>query len=369
MTINKDIKPDSNKDWRPSLKQIAEECGLTASTVSRILNRNKDFKCAPKTAKMVFDTAKKYKYLPNQLLHSMRGGRTRCVGVIMPLKGAFFSDIVHGIHHKLAENNHAMMLEWNDASIHSDGGERETVMIHRLIEHRVDGIILFPSNENATELYFREVLEREISLLVIDIPLPGVETDFVGTDNIDCGCKAGDYLLDQGHRQMFSLLPAGEFAGHPFVERVRGFEDAVKGNSGINYRRIEYTQRVEGFYDHKVLVAHNMAEAVRPILECSRPCAVFCGNDNIARDFYQIVKKASLRIPDDISVVGVANTDFSELLDPALTSIDQHPFDIGAKAAEEIMKRLENGGGTVSPTLHLSIKGTLVIRNSVKVIS
>ena len=369
MTIRKNIKSAGAKDWRPSLRQIAEECGLTVATVSRILNGKKNFKCNPKTAKLVLAVARKHKYLPNRLLNNMRGGRTRSIGVILAMRMSMQAEIIHGIHHELVDNNYVMIQEWNDATIHSDGGERERVMIHRLIEHRVDGIILFPTNENATELYFKEVLEREIPLVVLDIPLRGVDTDFVGTDNFDCGRQAASFLISQGHRQLFSLLPAGEFAGHPFVERIRGFEDAVRNISDVEYMRIEYVQKVEGIRDRKVFTSNNMSEAVLPVLKSSKPCAVFCGSDNIAKEFYQIVKNSGRKIPDDISVIGVGNLDFTELLDPPLTSIDQHPFEIGAQAAAMILKRLENGSGTSATPLHLSMKGTLIARNSVKVIS
>ena len=364
MTIRKNMKPKAGRDWRPSLKQIAEECGLTVATVSRILNGKKNFN--PKTVKMVFTVAKKHKYLPNKLLQSMRGGHTRSIGVIVPVLGSLFSEFIHGIHHELAANNYGMMLEWNDASIHTDGGENETVMLHRLIERRVDGIILFPTNENATEPYFREVRERGIPLVVLDIPLSGVDTDFVGTDNFDCGKQAGKMLFESGHRHMFSLIPAGEKEGHPFVERVMGFEDAIRNFNGVKYDKLEYAQKVEGIRDRQVKVSHKMEETVLPILKCPHPCAVFCGNDLIARDLYRLIKKEGRKIPDDISIVGAGNLEFSEFLNPPLTTINQHPFEIGSQAAKLILERIGQTSNAPVTPLRLNIKGTLVPRDSVK---
>ena len=364
MTIRKNMKPKAGRDWRPSLKQIAEECGLTVATVSRILNGKKNFN--PKTVKMVFTVAKKHKYLPNKLLQSMRGGHTRSIGVIVPVLGSLFSEFIHGIHHELAANNYGMMLEWNDASIHTDGGENETVMLHRLIERRVDGIILFPTNENATEPYFREVRERGIPLVVLDIPLSGVDTDFVGTDNFDCGKQAGKMLFESGHRHMFSLIPAGEKEGHPFMERVRGLEDSIRNITTVQYQRLEYVQKIEGIRDLRVKISNNMEETAIPILKSVQPCAVFCGNDLIARDLYRLIKKEGRKIPDDISIVGAGNLEFSEFLNPPLTTINQHPFEIGSQAAKLILERIGQTSNAPVTPLRLNIKGTLVPRDSVK---
>ncbi len=116
-------------------------------------------------------------------------------------------------------------------------------------------------------------------------------------------------------------------------------------------------------------ISHNLAEAVAPILTCSQPCAVFCVSDNIARELYQIVKKAGRRIPDDVSVVGAGNLDFGELLAPPLTSIDQHPFEIGTQAVTLIFKRLQEKVSADAGPLHVSVKGRLVPRDSVRRLS
>ncbi len=362
------LKTDRKEDasgYRSTIRQIADECGLSLSTVSRILNRKKNFKCSPKTAKKVFDVAKKYKYLPNRLLGSMRGGHTRCIGVICSMRLSFGTEIIHGIHHGLVANNHVMILEWNDATMYTDGGERESEILHRLLEHRVDGIILAPTNENASELYFREVRERGLPLLLLDTPLTGIDTDFVGTDNFDCGQKAGNFILAQGHRQIFSLIPSG-MPSFSFGERVKGFEDAVSNARGIKYRKIEYEQKFEGIQDGKVHFSNNMRKSVLPIVECSQPCLVFCGNDDIAKELYRIVKNAGRRIPDDVSVIGVGNLNFSELMEPPLTSIDQYPFEIGSQAAALMLKRLQEGDSSSTPHIQLRVKCKLVIRDSVK---
>jgi LacI family transcriptional regulator len=365
-SIARKIPPPS--DWRPSLKQIAADCGVTVATVSRILNSKSDFHCSAKTDKKVRESAAKHKYLPNQLTRGIRDGRTRAIGVISAERLSFHTEIIHGIHHGLADNDYVMIHEWNDAVLHTDQGEREKVIIQRLIQHRVDGIILFPTNQNAAELYFCEVKERNIPLVVMDIPLPHIDADFVGTDNHDCGFQAGKFLIAQGHRDLFTLLPSGELPGHPFMERAKGFEDAVESASNIGYQRLEYVQKLTGFSDRQASIATNIETVVKPLLTAPHPIAVFCVSDMIAKDVYRLAKAQGCHIPDDISVIGVGNLDYSELIDPPLTTFEQHPYEIGLEAALLILKRLQKSSSSraVPRYTPLHLKTDLILRESVR---
>lgn len=359
--------PSPARKWRPSLKRIADECGLTIATVSRILNEKSNFSCTAETAERVRAVAANHKYMPNRLTRGIRDGRTNSIGVISGERSSFHAEVIHGIHHALAENNHVMIHEWNDATIHTDKGERETVMLRRLLEHRVDGIILFPTNEDATDLYFREVKERGIPLMILDLPLSRIETDFIGSDNIDCGRQAGAYLIRQGHRSLYTLLPSEQTLSHSFLERIRGFEEAVGSVPNIKYQRLEYAQTLIGFSDRSAVMTNKMKEALEPLFAVPEPVAVFCMSDGIAKDLYRHAKAKGKRIPDDISVLGAGNLDFAEMIDPPLTSFEQHPYDIGFQAASTVLKRLEEDQPT--PPVHQALKCLLVERESVRRIS
>jgi len=361
--------PGPARRWRPSLKRIADECGLTIATVSRILNDKSNFSCTPETAQRVRKVAANHRYMPNQLTRGIRDGRTRSIGVISAERLSFHAEIIHGIHHALAANNYVMIHEWNDATIHTDKGERETVMLRRLLEHRVDGIILSPTNEDATDLYFREVKERGIPLVILDIPLSRIETDFIGTDNVDCGRQAGDFLIRQGHRRLFSLFPSAQTLANSFGERITGLEEVIGSVGDIRYQRLEYAQALTGFSDRSAVMTNNMMDVLEPLFAVPDPVAVFCVNDLIAKDLYRLAKARGKRIPDEISVVGVGNLDFADLLDPPLTSFEQHPYEIGFQAASSVLKRLQEDAPAVPPPVHLALKCDLVARQSVRRIS
>lgn len=331
-----------------NLKKIAEKVDLSLMTVSRAL-RNSPL-VSPKTRERVIAAAEKLHYRPNRLMIGVRTGRSQTAGVIVPPGAPFYNFIVEGIHDELADADYAMMLSWNKANIASPGDTQEQRFIHRLLEHRVDGIILRPTMDKATTDYFSEVWEQNVPLIVVDRRLHGVDCDFVGTDDKAVGWAAATHLMSLGHRRL------GHLAGPATVStaqlRRRGFVLAAARKGDGVVTAVHEASQFEDVVEDAILLLKT-----RP-----RPTAVFAANDNGACSVMEAARKLGLKIPGDLSVIGCGNLITGKLADPPLTTFDQHPYRVGRRAAAQLIERVRNSGTSQYETIEIAPE--LILRAS-----
>lgn len=164
-----------------SMKQIAERAGVSMMTVSRVLRNESNV--AAETEKLIRGIADELGYKPNRLVRGMQSGRSGIVSVVMPAGHAIGPTILEGIYDHLHEKDMMMALD----IVHGNFGDRafaeQSKVINRLLESRVDGFILLPVNEEASPLYFKEIVDRKIPLVLVDRNTTHFEADFVGTDD------------------------------------------------------------------------------------------------------------------------------------------------------------------------------------------
>ncbi|MGC8540751.1 MAG: LacI family DNA-binding transcriptional regulator [Phycisphaerae bacterium] len=333
---------------KANLKKIAEKVDLSLMTVSRAL-RNSPL-VSPKTRDRVMAVAEKLHYRPNMLMVGVRTGRSRTAGVIVPPSATFHNFILEGIHDELADADYAMMLSWNKTNIASAGDMQERRFIHRLLEHRVDGIILRPTLDKATDDYFSEIWEQNVPLIVVDRRLHGVRCDFVGTDDEAVGWVAAAHLMSLGHRRL------GHLAGPATVStaqlRRRGFELAAARTGEGVATTVHEAPQFEDVVEDAILLLRT-----RP-----RPTAVFAANDDGACCVMEAARKLGLKIPEDLSVIGCGNLISGKLADPPLTTFDQHPYRVGRRAAGRLMERIRSSRTIQYETIEIAPE--LVLRAS-----
>jgi LacI family transcriptional regulator len=311
-----------------TMKTIAEEAGVTLTTVSRILN-NKGGKYADKTKERIFEIADRLKYRPNALVLGMQSGKTGTAGVMIPTSEWFYSQIVAGIHEVFLDNEILMLLDWNSRSINKKDDTLERRIIHQLVDRRVDGIILRPTCEEFERSYFEEIWERDIPLILVDREMANVSTDFVGTDGEAGGRAAADYLISLGHRSML-FIGAGEQVSTS-RRREDGFRKIMSESPNACCKTIDIA---------------DAAETLPTMLSrTDRPTAVFCYNDPVAEQILPVLQELGLSIPGDISLLGFGNEQ-SGNCPVALSTFDQHPQLIGKTAAEIYLERVNGEAGT-----------------------
>ncbi len=346
MTIN------MSKFGKVNQKEIAKELGVSQSLISKILAGKNE--ASPKVKEKILKAVKDKGYRPNFLVLGMQTGQTKTIGVVVP-PDDFHSGIVQGIHDYLDNAGYAMILVWNKEHVASLDSRKELEYIHRLVDRRVDGVILRPTHDDVSDLYFKEVSERGIPLVVVDRELASTHYDFVGTDDIAGGEMAAKYLLGLGHRCL------AQIAGPSFVstskDRRIGFERAVAefGQDAV-CRTIEAPE------------FRNVEKEVLQLLQVNpRPTAVFGANDNTASEVYKVAVSLGIKIPEDLSVIGFGDLVLGGYMSPPLTTLRQNTYKIGEEAAKMLLGRCAGGKVRTSTQGKIRLKPELVVRGSTSV--
>ncbi len=328
---------------RVSQQDIAREANVSRVTVSLVL-AGKD-QTSEATRKRVLEVAARLRYRPNLLVQGMQSGRTGAVGLIMPPSMHFHGQIARGIHDELVKNDYVPIQLWTNSS--PEGKATELAQIHRLVDRRVDGVIIFPADASVPDVHYREIWERNIPLVTVDRETT-THADHVGTDEELGGQLVAEHLLKLGHKRFAHLT----YPNRPgSVSRRRdAFLKLVK-KAGGECKVYEGEQK-------------DFSRLARELLEHSpRPTAVFAATDLIAMKIYAAAAECGLEIPGHISVMGYADFPFSEDLVPPLSTVRQDPYQIGTVAAKVLLDRVLNRESSMAPRKCL-IKPEVVIRKS-----
>jgi len=340
----------ASKPSRPpkaNIRQVAKAAGVSLITASRAISGRGSV--AEATRERVLAVARRLKYRPNRLASAVLGGRSHTVGVMIPIGSWFQAQIIRGIHDTLSEQGYLPIVHFhgNGPGAVRDGDE--LTFLHRLIEHRVDGLIFFPSDESVTHNYLKEVWGRGLPLVAVDRRLARTNADFSGTDDTAGGRMVAEYLVSLGHRRIAHVT--GESWVSTYNDRRRGFEEGIRAQTDVAYHRVECVQ--------------SDCEAVaRDLLTCpDRPTAIFAASDRMAAHIYTAAEVAGLRIGSDLAVVGFADLIEAQGLRPRLTTVRQDAVEIGANAARLLLDRLEGRVSSPQPR-SMRLMPRLVVRDS-----
>ena len=339
-----------------SLKQIAAQTNVSIATVSKVLSGREDV--SDKTRLRVLKVARELSYRPNLLVRGMQTGRTQSIGLMVPSgDNPFFTNIVHGVHDFLQQQDYVPILLW--ASRRSDKTwvcRTELEVIQQLVDRRVDGLIVSPIEDDASDDYLHEIHDHQLPMVAVDRVLPNsLKADFVGTDDFHGGVVAAEHLLGLGHRHIL------HFAGPEFAstgrDRRKGFESVIRKCANVRYDVVVDPT----FAGDPACIQAYFSE--HPKL----PTAIFAANDYIAMRLYSGITQRKLRVGADVAIIGFADLPFTEFLQPTLTTIRQNPIDIGRKAAQLVLNRIQNTStsdpDSYSP-VQIRLKPELIIRES-----
>ncbi len=336
-------KTSSNKIL--NIKDFSEIAGVSVATVSRVFSGKQTV--TKKTKEKILTLADQYGFRPNQVAKSSFGGKTKSIGVLLcRLSCSYFADIAIGIQRELLNVDYLPIV----IDLGEDG---ERIGLKRLVDHRVDGIILSIADQSLTEKEIAEITRFSLPVVTVDGTGYKMAYDNVSSDDRAGSRLAGKYLADYGHRQI-GFVCSSSFGSLPMLSRLEGLRSALADNDIV--LRDRDIIHLEGNHSNQV------KKLVEYLSTPERPTAIYAFNDNDALPVYQAAHQANLRIPTDLSVIGHAGLNFSKVMMPPLTTIQQDGKGIGQKAAQLILERLNNNDMPLRKELH---PVSLVERNSV----
>lgn len=334
------------KKYIVSLKDIASETGVSVSTVSRVIKEKGEI--AAETRERVMEAARKLGYHSNKLIEGMKTGKTRTVGVLISIGDHFFSQIVQGIHNGLTTKGYLPIVVWPKGD-----GSNEQALIHRLLEQRVEGIIMRPLQDWADTNYFNDVIERGLPIVTVNRKLHA-KVDFIGTDDYKGGWLAADHLLRQGHRHIVHFQ--GPQYASPAILRKQGFAHRMAESSDATHYYIgdaaEYLPESD--------------QVLQFLKDNPQITAMTCFNDYCAAAVFDAAHTLGIRIPEDLAVIGFGALPFGDHLRPQLTTLDQRPFEIGARAVAMLFDQLKQDSRQKEPQ-EVRIEPELILRGSTTV--
>jgi LacI family transcriptional regulator len=338
-----------------SQRAIGELAGVSQATVSLVLAGRKVN--SEETRQRVLSAAKELRYRPNLLVHGMQTGKSKMIGVMAPPYDYYWSRILYGIHDELAENDYVPITVWpthNGREVEASNGYEtdELSQIHRLLDRRVDGVILWPPTASLFSEHVAEFSSRDLPMVTIDHILPSTfHADSVGSDEGLGGQLVAEYLCKLGHRRI------GHIAGPTVTSwgslRRRAFEKALASCPGATCLTSEAPA------GHPTLATDVIREM---LLREDRPTAIFAASDLLAKVVYRVAAKLNLSITRDLTVVGYSDDDFAAELNPPLTTVRQDAYQVGRRAAEIVIDRASGGGERRA--MHAMLPVSLIIRES-----
>ncbi len=328
---------------RVSQQDIAREANVSRVTVSLVL-AGKD-QTSEETRKRVLEAAKRLRYRPNLLVQGMQTGRTGAIGVIMPVSMHFHGQIAKGVHDELVEADFVPVQLWTSPRTHTK--ELELEQIHRLVDRRVDGMIIFPIDVSVPDVHFQEIWQREIPLVTVDRETT-THADHVGTDEELGGRLAAEHLLSLGHKHALHVTFPGR--GGNMHRRAQSFAKVMEQGGG----------KVEIIAAHPDEIRSPLKDALS---RKPRATALFAGMDPLALKAYGVAAELGIRIPEQLSVVGYADFPFAADMAPPLTTVKQDPYQMGRQAARILLDRILDRAHSAAPHRY-HFAPELVVRQS-----
>jgi LacI family transcriptional regulator, purine nucleotide synthesis repressor len=329
---------------KPTIYDVAEKAGVSIATVSKVVNNTG--RISEKTRNKVVKIMRDLDYQPSSVAAALTSKQTFTIGVLVPdISNAFFAEVARALENNAREMGYSIILCSTDYQI-----EREHEYLELLQKKQVDGIIIATEPED-WEAY-KILQKRDIPHLMFSVDSLGFSSHIVTTDDVRGGYIAGRYLLEMGHTEIAIIAEQNRASGRM---RLEGFKKSL-AEEGIILK--------DKWALHAMSKIEDAQAAAKKIFQMeNRPTAVFATTDLIAAIFIKEARKAHIRIPNDLSIVGFDNTIYAELTDPGLTTIAQPKQELAQFAVDQLLKLIRN---PKIPQQRILLSPMLVERDSVR---
>jgi LacI family transcriptional regulator len=301
-----------------TIQQLAAQSGVSVATVSRALNGSPEVSEA--TRLRILELARELDYTPSAAARTLVSRRSHVVGVVLEtgpghpdLLHPFFQEVLVGLKHGAGRLGYDLLLFASEEPGNGFGGTHS--YLRRAGHHGVDGAIIMGFDGRDPEI--EKLASSQLPCIAVDADLAGL---------------AVRHLCELGHERIATIT--GALATPPGVDRLEGYRDELVA-LGLE-RREEYV--VEGdFYDESGY------RGTRALLELDEPpTAIFAASDLMAAGALRAANELSVRVPEDVAVVGFDDIGLASLIQPQLTTVRQDMHALGEAAANGLARMIED---------------------------
>jgi LacI family transcriptional regulator len=321
---------------------VAKAAGVSVATVSRAL-ANEGAGVSAELRERVLAAVAELDYHPNHLPRNMRARSSRTIGlVISDIDNPFFTAIVRGAEDVAHRGGYTMVLSNTD-----EDAEREAICLQTMAAERAAGVVVASTGQHSDGV--RRLISTGIPVVALDRRISGAHVDTVVVDNETAAYEAVRHLASLGHHRVAMVGGPGKVS--PIREREAGYERAVRDHA------LE-----PGLLWHADLREPGGRRTTLELLrEPERPTAIFSVNNMTTIGVLHALRDLGLRAPDDVSVFGFDDIPTGDLLDPPISVVRQPTYQLGARAAELLLRRVNEPD---APVQEVVLAASLVLRPS-----
>ncbi len=322
-----------------TMKDIAEKAGVSSATVSKILN-GVDQHISERTRQRVLKIVEDMGYVPNNAARSLKTKSSRLIGFILPdIANPFFPEIVRGVEDTARSYNYALVICNTD-----NDPINENKVFQFLNARMVDGIIFTHSLQSIDQTLLKKI---GVPAVIVDRKLEG---SWIGIGQVFINQENAFYdstslLIKKGRKNIiFISADYGSVPNH----RLEGYKNALR-KAHLKYRAENVFL---GKYD-----AETGRSAIDYFLKKGTLFnGVVCGNDMIAFGVLDALHRHGKKIPKDVSVIGFDDITFSKYTTPALTTVHQPAYEMGAEAMRMLIENITQGKPMIQKKLSYYIQ-------------
>lgn len=323
-----------------SLKDIAEQVGVSTALVSYVLNNKLKDRINKEVAAKIRQAAEDLNYRPNQIARSLKSQKTFTIGlVVADISNPFSSQIARIIEDEAKSHGYSVIFGSSDERV-----EKTNDLIKLLLDRQVDGLIL--SLPQHTEEQVQYLHKSNVPFVLIDRYYPSIQTNSVSINNYDAAQKAIQHLLDNG-RERIGIVAYQTSLFH-LNERVRGAVDllgnhALIGEVGIDTIHQDVVKVLDGFLSNP-----------NPI------DSLFFTSNLLTVSGLKYINSLGIKIPDQLAIVGFDETDAFDLFYAPVSYVKQPMEEMGRESVRLLLNSMEDKSMMES----VELKAELVIQKS-----
>ena len=329
-----------------TIKDIARISGCSVSTISRVINDRPDVR--PETKEHVLKVMREAGFVPNTNARQLKIQQSRSlVFVVKGTRNLFFSDFLVQLQRA------ATLYGYNGIVSYLDENANEIDAAEKILrEIKPKGMIFLGGSVANFKKGFANITVPSVLTTLVSDELDFPNLSMVGVDDRAAAYTAVDYLIQQGHRKIAVL--GGPVTSYPSVMRREGAQQAMQ-DAGILF-----SDKLYGLSNYDFESAYHAVNSL--LARRADFTALFAMSDVIALGAIRALASAGLRVPEDLSVTGFDDVDYTTMFHPHLTTVAQPCYEMGQVSLKILLRML--GGEQVSRT-HTFLPHKLVVRESV----
>ncbi len=329
----------------PTIKEVAGRAGVSVGTVSHVITGS--VRVSEPLRLKVQAAIRELNYHPNHVARSLKTSRTRTLGIIVPeMTISFFPQVIRGAEMAARERGYALLAVNSD-----DSGERQKELLSLLRSQRVEGILLVVAAAPTPIAQITRILEAGIPVVCLDRIPDRVPVDSVSVDDAGAAEMGVEHLIAMGSRRI--AVVTGPLALKNERRRLLGYKQALQ--------RAGLAPEDELIWQGNLRV-EDVAALCRERLRSRRPDAVFSTNAPTAFGVLRAFQECGLTTPGDIAFATFDELVIYDVFTPSITTVVQPAYQIGFRAAEILLQRIEEGSSGEPITVRLP--ATLKVRES-----